>query len=124
MNVKSDFLNGFIKEEVFFKQPHDFENPSYPNYVFKLSKDLYGLKQAPKAWYECLSTFLLKNNFQRGKIDTTLFTQKLDSSLLIVQIYMDDIIFGNSNSSLCEWFTNLIKGEFEMSLMGELMFLL
>src|SRR5687767_3934846 len=106
------------------KQPLGFENSSCPDYVFKLPKALYGLKQAPKAWYERLSTFLLNNNFQRGKIDTTLFVQKDVSSILIVQIYVDDIIFGSSNSSLCENFANLIKGEFEISLMGELIFFL
>ena len=87
-------------------------------------KALYGLKQAPKAWYERLSTFLLNNYFQRGKIDTTLLIQNLDSNLLIVQIYVDDIIFGSPNISLCENFANLMKGEFEMSLMGELKFFL
>jgi len=76
MDVKSAFLNGFINEEVYVKQPPGFENPSCPDYVFKLSKALYGLKQAPKAWYERLSSFLLLNNFQRGKIDTTLFIKK------------------------------------------------
>ena len=84
MDVKSASLNGFIHEEVFVKQPPKFEDPSYPNHVFKLSKTLYELKQAPKAWYERLSTFLLNNNFQRGKIDTTLFIQKLDSNLFLV----------------------------------------
>ena len=74
MDVKSAFLNGFISEEVYVNQPPGFENKNLPHHVFKLSKALYGLKQAPRAWYERHSSFLLKNGFERGKIDNTLFT--------------------------------------------------
>src|SRR3954471_11243923 len=73
MDVKSAFLNGFLNEEVYVHQPPGFEKHSYPNHVFKLTKALYGLKQAPRAWYERLSIFLIKNDFLRGKIDTTIF---------------------------------------------------
>src|SRR3954462_1075426 len=66
MDVKSAFLNGFLNEEVFVKQPPGFEDSKFPNHVFKLTKALYGLKQAPRAWYERLSLFLLENNFSRG----------------------------------------------------------
>ena len=124
MDVKSAFLNGIINEEVYVKQPPGFENAKFPNHVYKLNKALYGLKQAPRAWYERLSNFLLNNEFIRGRVDTTLFTKRKNECLLIVQIYVDDIIFGATDSSLCEEFAKLMQGEFEMSLMGELNFFL
>lgn len=73
MDVKSAFLNGYLKEEVYVSQPPGFESSEFPNHVFKLDKALYGLKQAPSAWYEHVSNFLLENGFQRGKVDNTLF---------------------------------------------------
>jgi len=73
MDVKSAFLNGYLKEEVYLMQPPGFENIEFPNHIFKLDKALYGLKQAPRACYESLSNFLLENGFRRGKVDTTLF---------------------------------------------------
>ena len=124
MDVKSAFLNGYISEQVFVRQPPGFENSSYPNHVYKLSKALYGLKQAPRAWYERLSKFLIDKGFKRGKVDTTLFIKSKDKDLLLVQIYVDDIIFGSSNPSLCEEFASLMQNEFEMSLMGELNYFL
>ena len=105
MDVKSTFLNGFIEEEVYVKQPPGFENFNFPNHVFKLSKALYGLKQAPRAWYERLSNFLLEKGFSKGKVNTTLFTKKSKHDSLIVQIYIDDIIFGATNYYLCEKFS-------------------
>jgi len=73
MDVKSAFLNGYLKEEVYVSQPPGFENHDFPNHVFKLDNALYGLKQAPKAWYERFSKVLIDNGFRRGKIDNTLF---------------------------------------------------
>jgi hypothetical protein len=67
MDVKSAFLNGPIKEEVYIEQPPSFEDSEYPNHVYKLSKALYGLKQAPRAWYECLQDFLITNGFKVRK---------------------------------------------------------
>jgi hypothetical protein len=124
MDVKSAFLNGFLNEEVYVHQPPGFKDEHKPNHVFKLTKALYGLKQAPRAWYERLSTFLLDNGFSRGKIDTTLFRKTNDQDLLIVQVYVDDIIFGATNEKMCEEFSNLMQSEFEMSMMGELRFFL
>ncbi|KAK6139469.1 hypothetical protein DH2020_026783 [Rehmannia glutinosa] len=124
MDVKSAFLNGFIQEEVYVKQPPGFENFSRPNDVYKLKKALYGLKQAPRAWYDRLSSFLLQNGFTRGKVDTTLFVFEKGQDCLLVQIYVDDIIFGATNESLCKKFSKLMQGEFEMSMMGELNFFL
>jgi len=92
--------------------------------VYKLDKILYGLKQAPRAWYEKLSTFLISNNFIKGKIDTILFTKHVDSDILIVQIYIDDIIFGSTNEKFCKEFESSMKNEFEMSMMGELNYFL
>ena len=124
MDVKSAFLNGFIDQEVYVDQPPGFENESYPDHVFKLSKALYGLKQAPRAWYERLSGFLIENGFKRGIVDTTLFTKQSSQDLLIVQIYVDDIIFGATNENLCKDFSIIMQKEFEMSMMGELNFFL
>ncbi|KAK2363219.1 hypothetical protein QL285_088223 [Trifolium repens] len=124
MDVKSAFLNGFLNEEVYVHQPPGFKDEHKPNHVFKLTKALYGLKQAPRAWYERLSTFLLENSFSRGKIDTTLFRKTNNQDLLIVQVYVDDIIFGATNEKMCEEFSNLMQSEFEMSMMGELRFFL
>ena len=124
MDVKSAFLNGYLKEEVYVKQPPGFENGDFPNHVFKLDKALYGLKQAPRAWYERLSSFLLENDFRRGKVDNTLFLKSKGEHLLIVQVYVDDIIFGATHHDLCNDFSNMMRSEFEMSMMGELNFFL
>ena len=70
----------------------------------KLSKALYGLKQALRAWYESLSKFLIENGFNRGKVDTTLFIKVKGHDILVVQIYVDDIIFGATNESFCQNF--------------------
>ena len=124
MDVKCAFLNGFLDEEVFVEQSPGFENPSFLDHVYKLDKALYGLKQAPRQWYERLSKFLIENNFVRGKIDKTLFFKNRGSDILVVQIYVDDIIFGATNDLLCKEFANLMGTEFEMSMMGELNFFL
>ena len=102
MDVKSAFLNGVIEEEVFVKQPPGFEDLKHPDHLYKLKKSLYGLKQAPRAWYDRLSNFLIKNDFKRGQVDTTLFRRTLEKDILVVQIYVDDIIFGSTNASLCK----------------------
>ena len=122
--MKSAFLNGFINEEVYVEQPLRFGSFNFPNHVFKLKKALYGLKQAPRAWYERLSKFLISSGFKMGKIDTTLFIKLRENDILIVQIYVDDIIFGATNVSLCEEFAKSMHSEFEMSMMGELNFFL
>ncbi|XP_072151395.1 uncharacterized protein [Setaria viridis] len=124
MDVKSAFLNGFIEEEVYVKQPPGFEHPNFPDRVFKLQKALYGLKQAPRAWYARLKTFLLKNGFKMGSVDKTLFLLRQGNGTLIVQIYVDDIIFGGSSHALVKKFADVMSKEFEMSMMGELNFYL
>jgi hypothetical protein len=102
MDVKSEFLNGYINELVYVEPPLGFEDDKKPNHVYKLKKALYGLKQAPKAWYERLREFLLSKGFKMGKVDTTLFTKKLGNDLFVLQIYVDDIIFGSTNQDYYE----------------------
>ncbi|GJR22598.1 retrovirus-related pol polyprotein from transposon TNT 1-94 [Tanacetum coccineum] len=132
MDLKSAFLNGFINEEVYVAQPLRFIDFIKPNHVYKLKKALYGLKQALKAWYDRLKAFLIKHNYTMGMVDNTLFTKKKNSNLIIVQIYVDDIIFG----STCQECVNRFCREetwggggdharyVEMSMMGELNFFL
>jgi hypothetical protein len=124
MDIKSVFLNGPIKEEVYVEQPPSFESEGYPNHVYKLNKVLYGLKQAPRAWYECLSDFLIENDFRIGKADSTLFTRKKSKDLFVCQIYVDDIIFGSTNKSFCDEFSKIMTDRFEMSMMEVLTFFL
>jgi hypothetical protein len=124
MDVKSAFLNGPIKEEVYVEQPPGFEDSEYPNLVYKFSKALYGLKQAPRAWYECLRDFLITNGFKVRKADPTLFTKTIAKDLFIFQIYVDDIIFGSTNKSTCEEFSRIMIQKFEMSMTGELKYFL
>nr|GEV00846.1 putative ribonuclease H-like domain-containing protein [Tanacetum cinerariifolium] len=122
MDVKSAFLYRTIEEEVYVCQPPGFEDPDYPDKVYKVVKALYGLHQAPKAWYETLANYLLENGFHKGKIDQTLFIKKQKGDILLVQVYVDDIIFGSTNKDLCKAFENLMKDKFQMSSMGELTF--
>ncbi|GKD37825.1 retrovirus-related pol polyprotein from transposon TNT 1-94, partial [Tanacetum coccineum] len=124
MDVKSAFLNGFINEEVYVAQPPGFIDFEKPNHVFKLKKALYGLKQAPKAWYDRLKAFLINHKYTMGLVDNTLFTKKRNSHIIIVQIYVDDIIFGSTCQELCDDFSKIMHDEFEMSMMGELNFFL
>nr|GEY28691.1 hypothetical protein [Tanacetum cinerariifolium] len=92
--------------------------------VYKVVKELYGLHQAPRAWYETLANYLLENGFQRGKIDQTLFIKKQKGNILLVQVYVDDIIFRSTNKDLCKDFEKLMKDKFQMSSLGELTFFL
>ncbi|GJX21983.1 putative ribonuclease H-like domain-containing protein [Tanacetum coccineum] len=124
MDVKSAFLYGTIEEEVYVCQPPGFEDPQFPSKVYKVEKALYGLHQAPKAWYETLSTYLLENGFRRGTIDKTLFIKKDKGDILLVQVYVDDIIFGSTKNSLCVEFEQMMHKKFQMSSMGELTFFL
>ncbi|GKA56901.1 putative ribonuclease H-like domain-containing protein [Tanacetum coccineum] len=124
MDVKSAFLYGRIDEEVYVTQPKGFVDPQHPKKVYKVVKALYGLHQAPRAWYATLSTFLLNHGYRRGTIDKTLFLKKHKSDIILVQVYVDDIIFGSTKKAWCDEFEALMKGEFEMSAMGELTFFL
>jgi hypothetical protein len=124
MDVKSAFLNGFLEEEVYVRQPPRFESVEFPHRVYKLRKALYGLKQAPRAWYGRLRGFLFSKGFKMGNIDKTLFLLRQGNDILIVQVYMVDIVFGSSSHSLVVRFAEDMSKEFEMSMMGELQFFL
>ncbi|KAL8147667.1 hypothetical protein AgCh_005113 [Apium graveolens] len=124
MDVKSAFLNGELEEEVYVEQPPGFVDTKHPDYVYRLDKALYGLKQAPRAWYETLAQFLLESGFNRGTIDKTLFYLNHGKDLLLVQIYVDDIIFGSTNDKLCKKFAKLMQSRYQMSMMGELSYFL
>ncbi|GJW23415.1 retrovirus-related pol polyprotein from transposon TNT 1-94 [Tanacetum coccineum] len=124
MDVKTAFLNGPLKEEVYVSQPEGFIDPEFPDHVYRLKKALYGLKQAPRAWYDKLSSFLIEHGFTKGIIDPTLFTRRHGGDILLVQVYVDDIIFGSTNPDFSKRFANLMKNNFEMSIMGKLKFFL
>ncbi|GJS50051.1 putative ribonuclease H-like domain-containing protein [Tanacetum coccineum] len=124
MDVKSAFLYGTIKEEVYVHTPSGFVDLAHPNKVYKVIKALYDLHQAPRAWYETLSSFLMENGFRRGTIDKALFIKKNKSDIMLVQVYMDDIIFGSTKKSMCTEFEDCMHKRFQMSSMGELTFFL
>ena len=113
-----------MQEEDYVKQPHGFEDSRYPNHVFKLKKSLYGLKQAPRAWYDRLKNYLKENDFIIDKIDPTLFLLKNKNDRLIIQIFMDDIIFGATNEKMCQDFAKNMYDSFEMSMIRELKYFL
>nr|GEZ82208.1 putative ribonuclease H-like domain-containing protein [Tanacetum cinerariifolium] len=112
MDIKSAFLYGTIEEDVYICQPPGVEDPDYPDKVYKVVKALYEIHQAPRAWYKTLANYLLENGFQKGKIDQTLFIKKQKGDILLVQVYVDDIIFGSTNKDLCKSFEKLLKDKF------------
>nr|GFC92600.1 retrovirus-related Pol polyprotein from transposon TNT 1-94 [Tanacetum cinerariifolium] len=143
MDVKTAFLHGSLKEDMCVCQPKGFIDADHSCHVYKLKKALYGLKQAPRAchvyklkkalyglkqapraWYDELSTFFLQNEFSKGTIDPTLFTKRFDDDILVVQVYVDDIIFGSTDPRYATLFSDLMKSRFEMSMMGEMTFFL
>nr|GEU64994.1 hypothetical protein [Tanacetum cinerariifolium] len=124
MDVKSAFLYGKIKEEVYVCQPLGYEDPDFPDIVYRVEKALYGLHQDPRAWYETLSTYLLDNEFQSGKIDKSLFIKRAKSDILLVQVYVNDIIFRSTRKEMCTEFEKIIYKKFQMSSKGELTFFL
>ena len=111
MEVKCACLNGELEETVYVEQPPGFVNSTYPNHCYILDKAVYGLKQAPRAWYETLTKFLKQSNFKQGVVDPTLFLRKVKGHLMVVQIYVDDIIFGSTDPSLSLEFENLMKNK-------------
>jgi hypothetical protein len=123
MDVKSAFLNGPIKEEVYMEQPLALRMTGIST-MYISSLRLYGFKQAPRAWYECLRDFLISNAFKVGKVDPALFTKTCNDDLFVCQIYVDDIIFSSTNQKSCEEFSRVMTQKFEMSMMGELTYFL
>nr|GEW07188.1 retrovirus-related Pol polyprotein from transposon TNT 1-94 [Tanacetum cinerariifolium] len=124
MDVKTAFLHGSLKEDVYMSQPEGFIDADHPSHVYKLKKALYGLKQAPRAWYDELSMFFLQNHFFKGTINPTLFIRCFYDDILVVHVYVDDIIFGSTHPRYIQLFTDLMKSRFEMSMMGEMTFFL
>ncbi|GJT63157.1 retrovirus-related pol polyprotein from transposon TNT 1-94 [Tanacetum coccineum] len=124
MDVKTAFLHGTLKEDVYVCQPKGFIDADHPSHVYKLKKALYGLKQAPRAWYNKLSTFLLQNHFFKCTIYLMLFIRRFDDGILVVHVYVDDIIFGSTHPRYTQLFSDLMKSRFEMSMMGEMTFFL
>ncbi|GJV56434.1 retrovirus-related pol polyprotein from transposon TNT 1-94 [Tanacetum coccineum] len=124
MDIKTAFLNGELKEEVYVSQPERFVDQDNPSHVYKLKKALYGLKQAPRAWYDMLSSFLISQQFSKGAVDLTLFTRQAGNDLLLVQIYVDDIIFASTNTAMCNDFANQMATKFKISMMGQMSFFL
>ena len=118
MDVKCAFLNEYLNEEMFVEQPKGFEDPHFSDHVLRLKKALYGLKQAPKAWYDRLTYYLLDRGFKRGYVDQTLFVKNDEDYLPVVQVYVDDIVFGAAIDARAIEFSK------EMSMVGELTFFL
>nr|GEZ86838.1 hypothetical protein [Tanacetum cinerariifolium] len=118
MDVKTAFLNGNLKEEVYVSQPDGFVDQDNPNHVYKLKKALYRLKQASRTWYDMFQ------DFSKGSVDPTLFIRRKGNDLLLVQIYVDDIIFAASTPELCDLFAKLMRSKFKMSMMGKISFFL
>ncbi|GKB33398.1 retrovirus-related pol polyprotein from transposon TNT 1-94 [Tanacetum coccineum] len=124
MDVKITFLNGELKEEVYANQPEGFVDPDHLTHVYRLKKALYGLNQAPRAWYDTLSWLLLDNKFSKGAVDSTLFTRKIGKHILLVQIYVDDIIFSSTDPKSCDVFSNEMSSKLQMSMMVQMSFFL
>ena len=118
MDVKTVFLNGLLKEDVYVAQPKGFFDPHFPNHVLYLKKALYGLKQAPRAWYDWLTQYLVSHGFTRGKAYQTFFIKKEDGELIVAQVYVDDIIFELTKDELAHSFSKLMQAKFEMSMIG------
>ncbi|GJZ89698.1 retrovirus-related pol polyprotein from transposon TNT 1-94 [Tanacetum coccineum] len=124
MDVKTAFLNGILREEVYVSQPDGFVDQDNPNHVYKLKKALYGLKQAPWPWYDLLSSFKLSQKFSKVAIDPTLFTWKEGKDILLIQIYVDAIIFSSTDPTLYETFFEIMSSKFKMSMMHKMSFFL
>ena len=120
MDVKTAFLNGFLKEDIYVAQPKRFVDPHFSDHVLYLKKALYGLKQAPRAWYDWLIQYLVVHGFTGEQADQTLFIKRENGELIVAQVYVDDIIFGSTKDELAHEFLNLMKVKFEMSMIGEL----
>jgi hypothetical protein len=124
MDVKSSFLNGDLKEEVYMEQPDGFQVQEEEQYLYMLKKNLYGLKQAPRAWHSRLDNYLRKQGYRKGNTDINLYIKEENDSLVILEIYVDDIIFGSDDDNLSKQLVECMENEFEMSMLGEMKFFL
>ncbi|GKC24230.1 retrovirus-related pol polyprotein from transposon TNT 1-94 [Tanacetum coccineum] len=123
MDVKTTLLNGELRKEVYVSQPDGFVDQDNLTHVYKLKKALYGLKQAPRAWYDMLLSFLLSQEFCKGAVDPTLFTREEGKDILLVQIYVDDIIFASTDPTLCDVFVDIMFQDTRRSTIGSVEFL-
>jgi hypothetical protein len=124
MDVKSSFLNGKLEEEVYIEQTEGFQLSENTNYVCKLKKSLYGLKQASRTWYSRLDKYLQQAGFRKGSADSNLYIKVSQGNILLIEVYVNDIIFGSDDDELSQKFAKGMQSEFEMSLLGELSFFL
>ncbi|KAK9073343.1 hypothetical protein SSX86_007667 [Deinandra increscens subsp. villosa] len=124
LDVKNAFLNGNLSETIYMEQPPGFVDDRFPGHVCKLNKALYGLKQAPRAWFQRLSSFLLKNGFTCSKSDTSLFILKSDSCILYLLVYVDDLVLTGNNPSQLKSFISILHKEFATKDMGSLSYFL
>jgi hypothetical protein len=124
MDVKSSFLNGELEEEVCIEQPEGFLLSEREDYIFKLKKYLYGLKQTPAAWYSRLDMYLQEKEFKKGNGDRNLYVKIDRNNILIIEVYVDEIIFGSDDDMMSKRFSQDMQNEFEMSRIGELTFFL
>ncbi|KAD4585633.1 hypothetical protein E3N88_23234 [Mikania micrantha] len=120
MDVKTAFLYGKVKLEIYLSQPPSFIDSDHPEHVNRFDKALYGIHQAPRAWYATLTEHLLSHGYTRCIIDQTLFLKRVDDDMILVQIYVDDIIFGSTSEKLCKEFESVMKKKYEMSSLGEM----
>ncbi|GJV07730.1 retrovirus-related pol polyprotein from transposon TNT 1-94 [Tanacetum coccineum] len=112
MDIKTEFCAKKLMSARFVDQDN-------PNHVYKLKKALYGLKQAPHAWYDLFPKFLLSQKFSKGTVDPILFIRRQGKDILLVQIYVDDIIFASTTPELCDQFSKIMCSKFKMSMMGK-----
>ncbi|GJR77465.1 retrovirus-related pol polyprotein from transposon TNT 1-94 [Tanacetum coccineum] len=124
MDVKTTFLNSILREELYVSQPDEFVDKDNPNHVYKLKNALYGLKQAPRTWYNLLSKFILSQEFSKGTVDPILFIRRQGKDILLVQIYVDDIIFTSTTPELCDQFSKIMCLKFKISMIGNISFFL
>jgi hypothetical protein len=124
MDVNSAFLNGNLEEEVYIEKPEGFNLTNKGDYVCKLNKAFYGIKQAPRAWYARLDSYLQKQGLKRGSTDNNLYCKIDGKNMIIVEVYVEDIIFGSDDKKMSKDFARMMQQEFEMSFLGKLNFFL
>jgi hypothetical protein len=124
MDVKSTFLNGNLEEEVYIEQLEGFQLKNKQYYVCKLNKALYGLKQEPRAWYARLDSYLQKQGLKRGLAVINIYCKIIGNNMIVVEVYVDDIIFGSDDEKMSKDFARKMQQEFEMSFLGEMNFFL
>nr|GEZ09403.1 putative RNA-directed DNA polymerase [Tanacetum cinerariifolium] len=125
MDVKSAFLHGKLEEDVYVQHPQGFVKKNHEHKVYKLQKALYGLKQAPRAWFSRIEAYFVKEGFMRSHSEHTLFIKRIsDGSLLLVNIYVDDLFYTGNNEQMLKEFKSSMKGEFEMTDLGKMRYFL